>query len=141
MPRNQQFFTELDNAIAEFSQQAGAFAVQIATQLFQDIVNGNPYWSGRSKASWVISLNAPIEYIADDVPKRAGGITVSEAEERALATLVNLNGFLVGQTIYITNGNPYVEYLEKGRSKQAPDGFVALALTRYQGLGNFQVHY
>lgn len=134
------FETQLDAEFNQFYQEAIFFSENIAAQLLQDILRGNPYWSGRSKASWVVSLNGPIYYIADDVQKKPGAITAEDAEQRSLATLSSLSNFKVGDTIHITQGNSYIGLIEDG-SHGSNAGFIAAAIARYEGLGNFSVSY
>lgn len=135
-----QFELELDAEFNQFYQEAIFFSKEIAQQLLRDILAGNPYWSGRSKASWVVSLNGPIAYIADDIPKRPGAIAAEEADARALATLSALDSFRVGDTIHVTQGNKYIALIEDGvRGSNA--GFIAQAVARYSGLGNFTIQY
>ena len=134
------FELSLDAEFNQFYQEVIYFSTNIAEQLLRDILVGNPYWSGRSKASWVVSLNGPIYYIADDVMKKPAAISEEEADARALATLANLQGFQVGDTIHITQGNMYIALIEDGVHGSSA-GFIAAAVARYQGLGNFTVSY
>ena len=134
------FEAELDAEFNQYYQETMVFSKEIAAQLLRDILAGNPYWSGRSKASWVLSLNGPVYYIADDVAKVPGALPEMEADARALATLSALDSFKVGDIIHITQGNTYIAYIEDGiRGTSA--GFIAAAVARYQGLGNFTVSY
>jgi len=134
------FEMELDAEFNQYYTEVVYFSKEIAEQLLKDILAGNPYWSGRSKASWVVSLNGPVYYIADDVPKRAGAIAASEAEGRSLATLSALDSFTVGDTIHLTQGNIYIALIEDGVHGNNA-GFIANAVARYQGLGNFSIQY
>jgi hypothetical protein len=134
------FELELEAEFNQFYQETLHFSTNIAEQILRDILAGNPYWSGRSKASWVVSLNGPVYYIADDVAKRAGAISEAEAELRSLATLSNLVGFQVGDNINITQGNAYIALIEDGLHGSNP-GFIAAALARYEGLGNFSIFF
>lgn len=134
------FETELDAEFNQYYQEVVYFSKEIAAQLLRDILAGNPYWSGRSKASWVVSLNGPVVYVADDVPKRPGAIAAEEAEARSLATLSALDAYKVGDTIHVTQGNKYIALIEDGvRGSNA--GFIAAAVARYTGLGNFTIQY
>lgn len=134
------FELELDAEFNQFYQETLHFSTNIAEQILRDILAGNPYWSGRSKASWVVSLNGPVYYIADDVAKRPGAISAEEAEQRSLATLANLDGFKVGDNINITQGNAYIALIEDG-VHGSNAGFIAAALARYEGLGNFSIFF
>jgi hypothetical protein len=136
----QKFEAEIDAEMNQYYQETLFFSKEIAQQLMQDILRGNPYWSGRSKASWVVSLNGPVSYVASDVAKKAGALSETEAEARSLATLASLASFQVGDTIHITQGNFYIALIEEGLHGSTP-GFIAAAVNRYMGLGNFTVNY
>lgn len=136
----QKFERELDAEVNQHYAESLIFSREIAAQLLQDILRGNPYWSGRSKASWVVSLHGPVHYIADDVAKKPGALPESEAEARALATLSSLESFRVGDTIHITQGNMYIALIEEGVRGTNP-GFIAAAVNRYLGQGNFTITY
>lgn len=133
------FELELDAEFARFNEEVLYFSKNIAEQLLRDILAGNPYWSGRSKASWVVSLGGPVEFIAD-VAKRKGAISEAVADQMALETLKSLENFQVGDNIFITQGNFYIAWIEDGTWGSNP-GFIAAAISRYSGLGNFSIIY
>jgi hypothetical protein len=134
------FETQLDQFMNEFTEQAANFAPAIAEQLLVDILRAGPYWSGRSKASWTLSLGSPMTIEAVDVPKRAGGISEEEAEQTSLATMANLANFRLGEVIYLTQGTAYLEYIETGANQGSQHvGFVAEVLSRYEGLVSMEV--
>jgi len=137
------FERELDAEVNQHYAESLLFSKEIAAQLLADILRGNPYWSGRSKASWVVSLHGPVHYIADDVAKKPGALPESEADARAMATLASLDSFKVGDTIHITQGNIYIALIEDGVHGVASGhaGFIAAAVNRYQGRGNFTITY
>lgn len=134
------FIAEINNAIREVDQQLEAFATDIIADIFTDIVRGNPIDTGRSKASWVASLDTPIEYVATDVTPQ-NKISATEAEQRSLETLRNIQNYSASRQLFITNGNNYVKYLEAGRSGQAPNGWIANVHARYQGVVDVQINF
>jgi hypothetical protein len=139
---DQQFELELDRDAAHFFAEAQHFAPQIAEQVLSSLLDNGPYWSGRSKASWVASLESPVTTEAADVPKRPGGIAEGEARERAMATLANLLTFQVGQTIYLTQGTNYLELINSGAHPGSQNvGFIEAALAQFEGLIDLQVTY
>ena len=128
-----QFELELDRFAAEFAAEAEAFGPQIAEQLLLDIFQNSPYWSGRSMASWRFSLGEALVEEATDVPKKPGGISAEEAQERSLASVANLASFALGETIFLTQATAYLGLIEAGTHGSSA-GFVAAALVRYIGL-------
>ncbi len=133
------FELELDRFNAEFTAEAEAFAPQIAEQLLADILRqAHPYWSGRSMASWVVSLEEAVKQEQTHIPKKAGAISEEEARQISLNTLVNLGAFILGDTIFLTQGTEYLAWIEEGTWGSSP-GFVAAAVSRYYGLVNLEV--
>ena len=137
---SEQFSLELDRFGAEFTSEAEAFAPQIAQQILLDIFQNSPYWSGRSMASWRFSLSEPLVEEATDVPKRPGGISAEEAQQRSLGSMTNLASFALGETIFLTQATIYLKWLEDG-SRGASAGFVAAAVSRYVGMIGMDVSF
>ena len=55
------------------------------------------------------------------------------------AHLFLVNRIKLGQTIYINNGAEYIGILERGHSRQAPRGMVAVTLPEVRGIAEDQV--
>jgi hypothetical protein len=82
---------------------------------------------GLSKGSWLMSFNDPVFINEIAYDNSSGG--KSQARNHAIA-----QEYQLGETIYITNAVPYIEKLEKGSSKQAPEGIMELSLGKLQRL-------
>ena len=137
---DQTFEMQLDQFAREAAEMAAQFAPAIAEQILDEVLTTGPYWSGRSKASWTLSLDAPITIEAGDVPKKPGGISDSEARERAMATRANLTNFRIGQTIYLSQGTLYLELINSGAHPGSNNvGFVEAALAKFIGLVDMEV--
>ena len=135
-----QFFAEIDSFMAEFVAQAEAFAPNIAGQVLEEIIDTGPYWSGRSKASWVTSVGEPVFYVAEDVAKKANALSAEDAKQRSMATLANIQNAPLGQTIIIANGNPYIDAINSGHSP-GYEGWIDAAVNRFLGTLNVDVYY
>lgn len=91
------------------------------------LMQKTPVDTGRARANWNLSIGeidpaVDEEATSADVPgKQAEGVAVV-AEFRA------------GQVGYVTNALPYIPELEKGHSKQAPAGMVAVTVAELQPL-------
>lgn len=81
---------------------------------------GLGYVGGRFRANWQIGIGAVNESVTNDID-RAGGATIARLTAVAKAAKV-------GGVIYITNSLPYAARLERGHSKQAPQGMVRLTM-------------
>lgn len=114
------------------------WVVQVVTDLLSEIVDRTPVRSGRARANWRVSIGSPARGtirqvdVAGDRTVRAGFLVLQSMQ-------------VLEPQIWITNNVPYALRLERGSSKQAPYGMVALALEtvgdRYQvsgaGLGQY----
>ena len=145
---DKRFEAELDQFMSEFTQEASHFAPQIAEQLLTELIDTGPYWSGKLIASWVVSLNGPVDYSEDSIPNMKGAMPREQAKQAALSTPSYVKDATVGQTIFITNGakshndiayTPLVNAGEFGTGNYI--GWIDLALVKFQGLIDAQVHF
>jgi hypothetical protein len=94
---------------------------KLALDIYAEIIRNTPVDTGRARANWNLSINRP------NFAKSTS--TVPSTVNISASTLRNL------PDIYIANGLPYVRDLEFGRSDQAPNGFIRLAIQRVQNRG------
>lgn len=87
---------------------------------------------GLAKGSWLLVTGQPvfIEEVAYD--NKYG----SKSQARAQASAQE---YILGETIYLTNSVPYIQGLEQGSSKQAPQGIMDLSLNKLQRLYGLNV--
>lgn len=81
---------------------------------------GKGYVGGRFRANWQIGIASP-NTATTDLIDPAGGATIGRLTSVAAAVHA-------GGVIYITNSLPYAIPLERGHSKQAPQGMVRLTM-------------
>jgi hypothetical protein len=91
---------------------------EITGDVFRAAVKLSPVDSGAFRASWRVSLNVAREDVTDG---RIGN-PIRGASFRWPT------GFKLGDTVIISNNQPYAEELEYGHSKQAPYGVLRLAV-------------
>lgn len=86
------------------------------------------YVGGHARANWQHSIGAPV---VSEVPgtDASGSATTS----RILSSIPQKAGGLVH---FITNSVPYIEPLEDGHSRQAPNGMVAITAVEFGGIVN-----
>lgn len=78
------------------------------------VVFATPVDTGRARSNWIPSLNTP-----DTRTVEPGQKPDAEAA---------ISAYKLADTIYISNSLPYIQRLNEGHSKQAPAGFVDIAV-------------
>lgn len=90
--------------------------VETAKEVRDKVAEKTPIDTGRHSASWNASVNAP-NYHAK--PESYNNPTGAPKDGE-----VDLEGFKLGQTLYVANGAPVIALLNAGWSQQAPAGFI-----------------
>lgn len=103
---------DLDD-LAEHHTQA------LSRKIFETCVKLSPVLTGSFRASWRISLNSP-DHSVTNWPNV--GFPIAGAKFHWPS------GFKLGDTVVISNSQPYADEIEHGSSKQAPFGIVRLAV-------------
>jgi len=116
-----EFSADLD----KFAQQLGLGIQQVVVrtglEVFKRVVAKTPVDTGRARASWNFSKDAPDP-------------TVKPPGEYAAPATPSAPGAIPGEypVIYISNNLDYILHLEQGRSQQAPGGMVGLTLAEVE---------
>lgn len=87
-------------------------------KIFRLAVRLSPVYTGAFRASWRVSFNNARE---DVTPGRSPDFPIRGASFRWP------RGFKLGDTVIISNNQPYAELIEYGWSKQAPYGVLRVA--------------
>jgi hypothetical protein len=87
-------------------------------------MSGAGYVGGRFRGAWMVSIGAPDNSLGT-VLDPSGNITL--VAHRAILAAAK-----AGDVIHFRNNMPYAERLEKGWSKQAPLGIVALTVVEWR---------
>ena len=114
--------------IAKFAAKAGANAElvvrKISIDLFTKTIKRTPVDTGRARANWNTSVNAP-DVGVTQTTDTSGVAAIGEVKAR-------IGNWKQGD-IYLTNSLPYIRRLEyDGWSKQAPAGMVRVTVTEFQ---------
>lgn len=110
------------NAFVQKTMAALALRI-IANLVAPPSQGGTPVDTGWARANWVPNIGSPINSPVGEPGKPSPG-----AQQAGQAALVR---YKLGQgPIYITNAVPYIGRLNAGHSKQAPAGFIQLAVAR-----------
>jgi len=91
---------------------------EIAGRVFRAAVKLSPVYTGAFRASWRVSFNVAREDVTEG---RNAANPIRGASFRWP------QGFKLGDTVIISNAQPYAELLEYGWSDQAPYGILRLA--------------
>ena len=109
---------ELD--ITKFMENTHMKADQVARSagmaMYQGVTSGTPVLTGRARANWHPAVNE-IDQTADENTQLDG-----------MRATVTFQGAKIGDTLTIANSLPYIEGLEHGNSKQAPNGMVEITI-------------
>lgn len=97
---------------------------RVATlELFSGIVKLTPVDTGRARGNWLTGVHRPVTGETERLDK-TGRSAIAEISENTPAG--------AGQVTYLSNNLPYIEDLERGSSKQAPEGMVRKNMDRVQ---------
>lgn len=91
------------------------------------LVTRSPIDTGRFKSNWRYGLTTPDLF------------TTEKTGERAVQNLDEMPADLLGFRHFITNALPYGPALERGSSKQAPNGFAGLTAVEWPNIVNLAV--
>lgn len=88
----------------------------------ENLKNSTPVDTEHARSNWIVTFKTPFTGVAGSRE------AVSYAEQEA--GIARLERYDVGRDgrIHIRNNVPYVPYLDRGHSQQAPAGFVAMAI-------------
>lgn len=101
--------------------------IEMAKGIHENLVRATPFDTGRAATSWNASLNGPNLRIW---PKE---ILITNSDEAVAMAQVNIDDFVLGDDIHISNSVPYIRKLNAGHSKQAPAGFVEKTVQEARG--------
>lgn len=85
---------------------------------------GTPVDTGWARANWIPSIGSPVR-----APAGTRAAVSTGAQTQGIAEVASRYTSAAGP-IYIQNNVPYIQALNFGHSKQAPTGFVQLAIGR-----------
>ena len=87
--------------------------------IYLGAVNRSPVYTGSYRASWRIGFGSP-----------DGSVTTGGSPEVPLSRppFYWPKAYIMGETVFVSNNQPYANAIERGHSKQAPTGVLALAV-------------
>lgn len=90
------------------------------------------YSGGAFRGAWQVSIGSPASGLTGIIDKDGSATIAAHAGAIAQAK--------AGQVQYLTNGLPYAQRIEKGWSRQAPVGLVALTVVEWNNIVNDAVN-
>lgn len=116
------FTLGLDRFVEDIDQNVEKLHRAVALEGLKGVVRMTPVDTGRARANWQVTQDAPAMGEVDGTDK-GGGATIGGGSTAALSAPAYSETF-------ITNNLPYIEALEGGSSKQAPAGMLAVTFVR-----------
>lgn len=97
----------------------------VAAAVLEKVVRTTPHDTGQARANWQVAISTSKPATAQLLGHvdYDGDATIAEGKSKIYGTPRAL-----GQTIFISNSLDYIKALNDGWSKQAPAGFVQLAV-------------
>lgn len=87
-------------------------------KIYRNIILGTPVDTGRARANWFLTTG------------RASNQIIDSNRVSIVKGLRSMPKIVLDEKVYISNNLPYINELEFGSSKQAPDGWVRAELIR-----------
>lgn len=85
------------------------------------LMRKTPVDTGRARANWNAATGSPDRSV--DEKKSASDVTAAQA-----AAEQKIAEFGAGESLFLTNGLPYIPALEDGHSGQAPQGMIKVTV-------------
>ncbi|MDH0157355.1 HK97 gp10 family phage protein [Stutzerimonas stutzeri] len=115
------FSGDIRSFTTKTTQAHGKIARVATLELFSGVIRATPVDTGRARGNWQTSVGAPVN-----------GEIAREGDAAALAEVEAKTPQGAGQVTYLSNNLPYIDELERGSSKQAPEGMVRKNMDRVQ---------
>ncbi len=93
----------------------------VTLSLFNGIIRDTPVDTGRARGNWQTTVGQPA---SGEIDRLGASAAIAEAEAKTPPG--------AGQETYLANDLPYIEELEKGSSKQSPEGMVRRNIDRIE---------
>ncbi|NMZ77476.1 HK97 gp10 family phage protein [Pseudomonas nitroreducens] len=117
------FTSDMDSAVRKIIDAQDKIARTATIDFFSGTVKDTPVDTGRARGNWVTTTDKPAQGEINREDK-SGSSVISE--------IVAKTPEGAGQETFMSNSLPYIDKLEYGSSKQAPNGMVRRNLARVQ---------
>jgi hypothetical protein len=106
----------------------------VVREVYKRFVERTPVLTSYARSNWQINVGSSASFTESEAsgPMQTGASMTSNEESKIKSVLSRLDGLPLGQTVWISNGVPYMKFLEGGSSKKAPAGVVAITLAELE---------
>jgi hypothetical protein len=115
------FSKDIRSFTSKAVQAHGKIARAATLELFSGVIKDTPVDTGRARGNWQTTVGSPA---AGELERDGAGPALAEVSANTPPG--------AGQVTLLTNNLPYIEELERGSSKQAPEGMVRKNVDRVQ---------
>lgn len=115
------FSDQIGNAVLKINSAHDRIVRTATLELFSGVIRSTPVDTGRARGNWQTSVSAPKDGQSERLDP-SGGAALAEVNASTPPG--------AGQVTYLANNLPYIERLEYGHSKQAPNGMVRINMDR-----------
>lgn len=116
--------------LTRFAKKADADMVavvhKISMEAFKRIILRTPVDTGRARANWGCTIGKPRTAMQIESTDKSGGTTTA-------AMVATVQQFNADGSVFMVNNLPYVHELEKGSSRQSPQGMVTVTKLEMAG--------
>ena len=120
----QQYARNVEPAVNEVKKK-------VANVVLRKVAENTLVDTGQAISSWQVGLDAPVAGIRDAYVSGDFGSTYFSNVEATVRRGTNIiaTSRRADERIYINNNLNYINALDKGKSSQAPEGFVAISIS------------
>lgn len=135
MPKTSVSMQEFNRELTKFSKRLIPTILRdtrqaVIRESYTRILMRTPVLTGRARRNWNLSFSSPNTETTEEVAGVAitGAPITGEEKARLNAILNNIGMGGTNSAIFISNGLPYIKWLEDGNSMKAPNGIVEGAI-------------
>lgn len=138
-----EFADLMDKRAAQLPKIVSDAAASTALVIVSDLAYNTPVDTSKALSSWFVTIGEPASAIGQAHYVGQAGSTQDESAQTTIKLAQTVLGTKQpGQTIFITNNQPYIQRLNAGYSKQQPAGFVERAiLVARNALTRFKINW
>lgn len=123
---------EIQSNLKQFNKEVDVFAKTLVPQkvivlqkkivfeALKRLVMKTPVDTGRARGNWQVTIGRPVTAAIEALDKSG-----DETIKKGLAAIAALPPY---QVVWICNNVDYIEFLEEGSSRQAPEGMMSLTI-------------
>ena len=132
-----QFSTNMERRARQVITGAEKQMQNTALAVSDVAINTTPFLTGKARFNWLAVIGSPT-YTDNETPTLYNKSANTNASKNRNAPIIKSWRITKGP-IQITNGVPYIVYLENGSSKQAPSGMTRHAIQAGSIVSGFNV--